>query len=109
MLIDHASAELAPADTDTLTLELTRTLAVGMGTMMRVEDRSTWQIAMVQELQDIPADLVVEALGHVRRTCSRVADVLPAIIAYVEDYPARRRARLRQLITLADVAGVPVE
>ena len=109
MLVDHAVAQSAPADHDALTLELTRCLANGMGGPMKEKERTEWQLSLVADLQEIPADLAIEALRKARQTCTRAAEVLPFVFSYVEDLPARRRARLRQLITLADVVGVPIE
>jgi endo-alpha-1,4-polygalactosaminidase (GH114 family) len=109
MLIEHAAAEVAPADIDDLTTALTRTLGQGMGGPMSAADRELWQLNMIDDLQEIPGDLAIEALAKARQHCRRASEVLPFVIEYVEDYPARRRNRLAQLIQLADVAGVAID
>lgn len=108
VLIDDMAGRCAPLGPDPMTAEFTQTLAL-IGGAMPHNERVEWQIAMGAELQEVPADLARGAMQHARRTCRRAAEVLPCVIAYVEDYPARRRARLVELTRLADVAGVEYE
>lgn len=109
MLVEHAMQRCAPADPVVLTEALTRTLAQGMGGPMSDSERAEWYQVLNEDMRDIPGDLALEALREARRHCTRASEVLPFVHRFVEDYPARRRARLKSLINLADVAGVEID
>jgi hypothetical protein len=104
-LIADARMRCGPADEMKLASELTQTLSMLGGPMSHAE-RIEWQVSMQDDLRDIPGDLAIEGVRDARRTCRRREEVLPHVREYAEDYPARRRAQLQRLMTLATVAGV---
>lgn len=71
-------------------------------------EREQWVLSVMDDMRDIPGDLALEAIREARKVCTRAAEVLPFVVSYVEDFPARRRRRLQRLLVLADVAGVEV-
>jgi hypothetical protein len=107
-LVEDAADQCQPLDTDAMTAALTESLALNGGGMSQ-SDRSAWILAMTAALQDVPADLAMEAIQHARLRCSYAAQTLPTITEYLEDYPRRRKARLKRLIALADAAGVHID
>lgn len=107
-LIEHENARCQPMEGDRLTSALTETLALCGGNLQQ-SDRITWQLAFASNVQDIPADLLLEALRESRGKCRFADEILPFVREYVGDYPARRRARLASIIQLADVAGVEID
>lgn len=109
ILVEDEAARCAPATGEQIAAALSKTLSTGIGGPMSDAERREWQITLADDMRDIPADLALEALRQARRSCTRAGEVLPFVVGYVEDYPARRRARLQSLIKLADVAGVSID
>lgn len=57
-------------------------------------------VAATMELESLPADLVLEALAHVRKTVTDERAIVPGVFEWCEDYPKRRRQQLDKLRTL---------
>lgn len=103
-LIAQEQAKLAPANDDALTNALTLTCGL-LGFQGGEAAKTEWIAAAMVRLQDLPGDLVFEALREAEKTCRNMREVVPAVFAYAADYPSRRRARLSKLLLLADAIG----
>lgn len=103
-IIAHHRAQLAPGRDKDLTVALTQTCAL-VGFSGSEASRTEWIAAAAARLQELPGDLVFEALRDAEKTCRHTAAIIPAVFAYAEDYPARRRARLAKLLVLAEAIG----
>lgn len=63
---------------------------VGMGE----EAADEWIALAANELRDIPADLLEEAVVAVRRTCTHHGQIVPTVFAHVQDrWDERKRLR----------------
>lgn len=103
-VIQHCRSLLAPAADEALNEMLVATVAL-TGFHGSEAAKGEWIAAAIVRLQDLPADLVFEGLAEAQRTVRSAQAVLPAVFAYAESYPARRRERLSKLLVLSDAIG----
>lgn len=92
--IHHAMCDrLAPCSIDETKALLTKTLAL-LGTRMSEAAKTEFMITAYEEFLDMPATLVSEGLREARRTCTDERQIVPFVVNYVADYPAKWRAAL---------------
>jgi hypothetical protein len=98
---------LLPADDDQqeeLTVGLGRQIGL-LKAGLAVEHKEDWIGIALGDLRDLPADLVLEVLGDVRRKVRFEGDVVPEIIEQVEPRMHKLQAEQRCLEKLEAIAG----
>ncbi len=77
-------------------MELAKCLQLVVPASMTADDRAGWIAAAADALEDIRANEVAEVSAEVRRTVTRVAQIVPEIARLVAERRSRR-SRMRDL------------
>lgn len=86
-----------------MTIALGRQIGL-MRPNLATEQKEEWIGLMLDELANLPAGLVLDALPDVRRKCKFEGEVLPAVLEIVEPKAKRLQAELRNLAALEEAA-----
>lgn len=91
-------------DQEAIAMQLGRQIGLMRPNLVEVQ-KEEWIALALDELSDLPAELVLEALPLVRRSAKFEGEVVPGVIEYVEPRASRLRAELRCFEKLTEVAG----
>jgi hypothetical protein len=98
-LIANETARAAPAGDIELMGALTRTLVIIAGTMSETQ-QVAWIAAVAEEFEDLPGDLVLDALKYARRECQFPSQVVASVFSRAEPTAELRAAQLQKLLCL---------
>ena len=101
----HIAGNLArPADEGLLNKHLMKICAlVGMST--HVDDRADWIEGMIEELSDLPASLVIEALEQARKRKTALWDYAAFVQEYCEEGALFLKKRAESYAILSSIAA----
>jgi hypothetical protein len=89
---------------EAIAVQLGRQIGLMRPNLVEVQ-KEEWIALALDDLSDLPWELVLEALPLVRRMAKFEGEVVPFVIEYVEPREARMRAQLRLVEKLIEVAG----
>lgn len=99
-IIEIKRAELAPADDAEIMGKLIE-ICAGLGLGASQQEKTQWQAWACIQLTKLPRGLCLEGLSEASTTCDNLKQVVKAVFAYCESYPANMRRQLSRLERLA--------
>lgn len=100
-IIEFKRAELAPAADAEIMGKLIE-ICAGLGLGASQQEKTQWQAWACIQLTKLPRGLCLEGLNEASTTCDNLKQVVKAVFAYCESYPARMRQQLSRLERLVD-------
>ena len=93
-----------PADQEAVAVALGRQIGL-LKAGLAAEHKEDWIGIAFAELQNLPPDLLLDALREVRRSARFEGDVVPAVLAIVEPQVAKLETERKTLERLEAIAG----